>query len=45
MFRSVILTGNGTYHRDHDTYDSAWRYVQAFLAVTNTARYRIVEEA
>ena len=43
MFQSVISTGNGTYYRQHEDYDGAWKYVQAFLAVTNTARYRIVE--
>ena len=44
MVESIIVTSNGTYHRHRDTYDGAWKYVQAFLAVTNTARYRIVED-
>lgn len=43
MFQSVIRTRNGRYVRDHETYDVAWSYVQAFMAVTQEAEYEIVE--
>ena len=43
MFQSVIRTRNGKYVHDHETYDVAWSYVQAFMAVTQEAEYKIVE--
>lgn len=43
MFQSVIRTRNGRYVHVHDTYDIAWSYIQAFMAVTREAQYEIVE--
>lgn len=43
MFQSVIRTRNGKYVHEHETYAVAWSYIQAFMAVTQEAEYKIVE--
>ena len=41
MVTTIITTRNGRYTHEHDTYHEAWKYVQAFLAVTPNAEWEV----
>jgi len=43
MVATLVTTKNGEYVHFFDTKELAWQYVQAFVAVNNDAKWRIVE--
>lgn len=42
MITTIIKTHSNEYCKTHETYDYAWQYVQAFVAVTKDATWQIV---
>lgn len=42
MVTTIITTRNGQHKREHSTYEDAWGYIQAFVAVTKDADWEMV---